>query len=432
MEFARIPFVHRIPLFAGFTTHSSTQDFWRNPLRQCTWQLTLCLAVLFALHQTALAQTDSSPALYPGELTIQMPGALVSPASVPTLKEIAAMSGEEIPQPVAVIRVHSDANNHYAPTWSGDGTAIGFLRSDLQKGTRKAVLQQPGQAPVTIYDDRTSFEDMVTWSSGPRSLMVFESNNEPNGSNNVHQTSIASPPQRITSGNGVIEFPAIHSSGQSSTLVFRRDRELYLATYRPDSALAESVDSIGEGEEAQLSPNGRFMAIVRRNESGNEYRLVIRETAGEREKTLCVATDAIIRNPRISPRGNEIAFHRRDIQNNRWALWVIPTSASEGDSSARELLADIRVQEDFRHVGPTWSPHSSGLWCFANTNAQAHYPLQFVRVSDASSFTVEYPLPITSASEAACNPVVRRPVLLFAGHTSKPRDIFAIVLSHQP
>ena len=168
---------------------------------------------------------------------------------------------------------------------------------------------------------------------------------------------------------------------------------------------------------------------MRRNEVGNEYRLVIREMWGTREKLLHLATSAVIRNPRFSPDGRLIAFHSRPITDNRWGLWVVPVN---GSAKARRLAENIRVSEDFRHVGPAWSPHSTGLWCFAGTNAQAHYPLEFLSVTGENKTAVEYPMGITSASEASMNPSPDHGVLLFAGHTSKPRDIFALVLSRSP
>lgn len=374
----------------------------------------------------------------PGELPIRMRGQLVDPSRVPTLSEIADMvSGDEV-RSIAVVRLFSDDNNHYAPDWAGDGRSLTFLRSDLDRGTRKVITDRIDQhSPIQssqgsaniIYGSTNSFEDLASWSAGKRHLLVFDSTNEPSGDHNVHQASIGLPATRITAGRGVIDFPAMYSDARQSVLVFRRDRELYLAQYASDSIEAQSTQSIGEGEEARPSPDGRLLALVRRNEIGDEYRLVIRELRGTREKLLHIASGSIIRNPRFSPDGRWIAFHSRAITDNRWGLWLVPFN---GASKAVAIAGDVRVQEDFRHVGPAWGPRSSGIWCFANTNAQAHYPLQFVPIGGATSFQVDYPREITSASEAAVNPSAARPVILFAGHTSKPRDIFALVLSQMP
>ena len=373
----------------------------------------------------------------PGELPIKFDQQLVDPSRVPTISEIEQMVSSPTPRSIAVVRLYSDENNHYAPAWSGDGRGIVFLRSDLDRGTRKAIThriargRESSGAPATrtLYSGMTSFEDLTSWSVGTRHLLVFDSTNEASGSHNVHQATLDLPAQKITDGSGVLDFPAIHADGEGSVVVFRRDRELYLASYRSDSLTPLSTNSIGEGEEAQPSSNGKFLAIVRRNEIGDEYRLVIRELNGVREKLLHVADGAIIRNPRFSPNGRIIAFHSRPITENRWSLWWVPMN---GSRKAARVAEDVRVQEDFRHVGPTWNPNSTGLWYFVHSTAQAHYPLRYASLADGNKVTVEYPMKITTASEAAINPKSHRPVILFAGHTDKPRDIFALVLSHSP
>ena len=362
---------------------------------------------------------------------------LVEATGVPSLTEIVKLVDSPRPKTVVVVRLFGDQNNHFGPMWSMDGRNVAFLRSDLDLGTRKVITQRLGyralqKQPInatTLYQKTTSFEDLASWSVGDRNLLVFDSTHQDDGGHNVHQTTIGSPPDRITDGTGVLDFPAIHADARGSVLVFRRDRELFLANYRPDELKAKSMESIGEGEEAAPSRDGRFLAIVRRNEIGDEYKLVIRELRGVREKTLYSAADAIIRNPRFSPNGRALAFHSRLISENRWSLWWVPIN---GSRKAAKIADEIRVQEDFRHIGPSWNPDSTGLWVFNHSGDQAHYPLRFAPLTSKSAEQLAYPDKITSASEASMNPNPRRPIILFAGHTSKPRDIFALVMSRVP
>jgi len=366
-----------------------------------------------------------------GELPIELAGQLVQGTTVPTVGQLAAAVETGKPQAVAVIKLFGDRNNHYAPVWSSTGRTVAYLRSDLARGTRKVITHRLGRQPTVLYADRTSFEDSAAWSSGAGNALVFSSTNEASGNQNIHVWTGAAPPRRLTSGSGVIAFPAMHGQGTHRTMLYRRGRELF--AHRQDAGRrgddADQTRSLGEGEEAVMSPDGRLLAVVRRNEAGQRYRLMLREMNGQRQKTLHETGGAIIRNPRFSPDGRWIAFHGRPIQQTRWELWVVSLSNS---GSARRLATDVRVQEDFRHVGPAWNVHSNGLWYFADTNDQAHYPLFFADLTEDAAVEVAYPSQITSASEPACSPVADLPILLFAGHTRKPRDIFAIILSEMP
>ena len=78
----------------------------------------------------------------PGELPIRMSGQLIAPSRVPSLNEIEKMVSNNEVTSVAVIRKFSDENNHYAPDWAGDGRSFAFLRSDLDRGTRKVITDR--------------------------------------------------------------------------------------------------------------------------------------------------------------------------------------------------------------------------------------------------------------------------------------------------
>ncbi len=398
----------------------------QQPSTLCRHAVSVCkpIAVMIVLALATIRGADGQ--LLPGEIEIDLGDRLVYPSKSPTVAEIAKAVEADQPTAIIVLKLHQDKNNHYAPVWSSDGGSIAFLRSDLTVGTRKTVMQKLGGSAITLYNDRTSFEDLASWCSGPRNLLVFDSNNEPAGRHNVHLTTLDGPPQRITDDSGVVDFPAMHAGPRKNYLVFRRDRELYRAVYEVGTVAAESIDSIGEGEEAYPSPNGKLLAVVRRSELGNTYRLDLREMMGSREKRLHTAEGAIIRNPRFSPDNRYIAFHSRRIDQTDWAIWVVPAN---GSSPAKSLVSDIRAQEDFRHVGPSWGPKSQGLWYFAGANNQAHYALRFVDIQSGQSIDIDYPSNITSASDVAINPHSDRPLIIFAGHTKKPRDIFAMLLS---
>lgn len=375
------------------------------------------------------ASGQSSNRLLEGELPIELSGRIVGANQFPSVREIAARVDRPQPETIAVIKVFGDSNNHYAPVWSPSGRLIAYLRSDLDKGTRKVITQTLGQPPQTIYGDRTSFEDQATWSTGLQSTLIFDSTNEPSGNQNIHQFEEGMPARIISSGSGVIEFPAMHTGPAGKTLLFRRDRELFISNLLSDSDATVDTRSIGEGEEAQPSPNGKLLAVVGRSEKGQQYRLILRELSGFRQKVLHMADGSIIRNPRFSPDGKKIAFHSRPINDQHWGLWIIDINRT---AAARRIADDIRVQEDFRHVGPAWNTSSNGIWVFAGQSSQAHYRLRFARTENGELIDVSYPREITSSSEAACSPHPDYPILLFAGHTRKSRDIFALVLSYLP
>ena len=391
--------------------------------------------LVLASHAALFAQGDATELR--GELPVRLKGQLVGAAMAPSISEIESMLDHQEPKTVAVLRLHSDQNNHYAPSWSVNGRAIAFLRSDLDRGTRKVIVRQIDSSRLrrtdeltrTLYSGQTSFEDLAMWSVGNRSVLVFDSTNEPSGGHNVHRITVDESPTKITEGTGVVDFPAAHADSQGSFVIFRRDRELRLATFRPGATEPVSTDSLGEGEEAQPAHHGRYLAVVRRSDSGDAYHLVLRERGGVREKNIHSTSAGIIRNPRFSPDGQWIAFHSRPQSENHWSLWAVPI---DGSRRPEKLAGRVRVQEDFRHVGPAWSPNSTGIWHFGHSTAQAHYPLQFAGVQDNKQFSLDYPVEITSGSEPSISPVARRPVILFAGHTSRPRDIFALVMSRSP
>jgi Tol biopolymer transport system component len=182
---------------------------------------------------------------------------------------------------------------------------------------------------------------------------------------------------------------------------------------------------MAEGQEAQLAYDGRYLALVRSR--GQDQTLHARDPKTRREILLCDTPGQLIRNATWSPDGKWIAYLSRPHEQLQWELWVCRLSS---DPTPTRLVEAVRVDEDFRHVGPAWSPDGDKLWFLRAEGNQGYYPIQWISRDGHRQGTIEYPRGVTTALDLAVGPDARRPALAFSAVRQHAVDVFVLLLNH--
>lgn len=406
----------------GAARHASRA---RRPSRRVRWGAAAAGWLLLAWGAGGAAQEAE---LLPGELPLELGRELLDRARAPRVREIMAAVQDPAHRPLVLVRLFGDDNNHYAPAFSGDGTALAFLRSDLDAHTCKlltmAALHQ--RVPDVLYSDFLSYEHMPCWNLTPRRLLVFASNNEEDREENLHLTDLHGPPRRVTTGAGIKVLPSLIVRGGQAQLLYRGGNEVLHLRFPADGGGTPESKSWEQAEEARLAPSGRDAAVVRAAPDGGQ-RLYLRDLQTNDELLLHAPENQLIRNPVWSPDGRRLAYFARPRAERRWQLWQVGRG---GEPAPQRLAEGVRVQEDFRHVTPAWSPAGDKVWFFADAGEQGYYPVQWVAVADGKRGQVDYPKQFTTAMDLAANPDAHRPMLAFVAVRQHALDVFVMVLNH--
>jgi Tol biopolymer transport system component len=391
-----------------------------------------CLAALLGLTLLA-GRLAAQSAPLAGELPLGMTASgrqLIWPERLPNLAEVVTAARDPQVQPLAMIRLLRDGNNHYAPTWSADGKHLALLRSDIQKRRGKLLHFDLGRGddPRPIYGNFNSFEHMPRWSSSGPSLLFFSSNNEDSGNENLHIFDPLTGARGATTGPGTKVLPSVAISAGRPRVIYRREDELIEVELSPDGLKVVNSASLGIGEEASFSPDGASVAFVRPDDRGpGNFSVLLREGQTLKEAPLVRDADRLYRNLTWSPDGKQLAYFSRPRTQREWELWTL-VIATRGPP--RRIALPVRVQEDFRHVGPAWSPDGRRLWYFEESGQQGYRPLKWISPDGATTGWIDYPKHLTSAMDVAACPQLHVPAVAFVAVENLSFDPYIVLLNH--
>ena len=378
----------------------------------------------------SLAQADE-PKRLPGELPLDFGRELIGATRLPTLSEIEQAVREPDMRPLLLFRLHGDQRNHYAPAWSQDGRALACLRADIDDRTCKVLVfpELHRREPLTIYEDSVTFEHMLGWTTTGHRQLAFSSNRGDDQQENIHLWELNGQPRVLTSGGGTKVLPQLSPAGNQGRVLFRRIDQFELLTFAWDRKGSTASQELGPADEMRLSPTGDVLAVVRSaasQERGKE--LSVRTLSTQREVRLIPASGRLLRNPTWSPDGRWLAFWSRPLDAREWELWTV---GQNGEPAAARQVVGARVQEDFRHVGPAWSPDSKRLWFTLSRGEQSYYPLSWVTPDGARRGQVEYEKSLTTAFDLATCPQTDSAALSFVAVAQRPLDVYVMLLNHQ-
>jgi eukaryotic-like serine/threonine-protein kinase len=235
------------------------------------------------------------------------------------LKKIAVSGGQ--PQTIAALSGFQDAS------WGSTGVII-FRPSNRLPLFR--IADTGGEiAPLTHFNEalgENSHRGVTFLPDGRRFL--FTSRCAEAANNALYLGSLDSPePQRVMSA----QSKAIFLTGRDGTsrLLYYRDGSLEARTFDPDRntlgdprPLIGNVDynPAGIGAFFQSSPDGRVIVIRPAGTAGAQLTWFAR--TGEQIGTVGTA-DSDLYQPRLSPKGDRIAFTRSDPKNGNRDVWII-------------------------------------------------------------------------------------------------------------
>jgi hypothetical protein len=348
-----------------------------------------------------------------------------------TIDALAAAAREPQPRAVAVFRVYADAqDNCHVPAWSHDGEALAFLITRSAMAACKVLVQHPLSAsqPVQLYNDRMSQEQMVAWNCGDSRLMAFVSTNEDNKYENVHLWDGVTPPEQFTHRvGGTKVLPSLLAKDGEIRMLVRHNEEIVEVTCPEHDRSQLHEESLGIAEEATFSASGQSISMIR-NAKNDAQELVLRDAQSHQERTLFNATKRRFRNLAWSPDGQWIAFFAQDKDSIQWDLCVL---RAEGREAAPTTVASkVRVDEDFRNVGPTWSPDSKRLWFFSSEGNQGYYPLNWVSPADRAQGVVGYPQSLTTATDVTACPSPSHAAVAFVAVERRALNVYVLLLNH--
>jgi hypothetical protein len=272
---------------------------------------------------------------------------------------------------------------------------------------------------------------------------------------NLHLASLVGQvqPKRVTSGPGVKSNPALWTEGNLGRLFFSAAGKLEsLALDLDRLAEAKAGPPVGQGTEASWSPDGHSVVWTERSQvsaTQSNFALKLRDVVNQTDTRLFALPGMMLRNPACSPDGRHIAFYARPLLQPSWRLYVIPAprrlgfAERAGDPAGGELPAatasntatlvaqDVRVEEHFQNVGPSWDPRGDRLWFFSRAEEQEYYPLRWTMLDGARRGEVGYPRKLTTGLDVAVNPNMNLRTIAFCAIENLSQDVIVLVLSHE-
>ena len=288
------------------------------------------------------------------------------------LKKITVSGGQ--PQTIAALPGFQEAS------WGSSGVII-FRASNRQPLSR--VSASGGEpAPLTKLNEalgENSHRGVTFLPDGRRFL--FTSRCAEAANNTLYLGSLDSPePRRVMSA----QSKAIFLAGRDGTsrLLYYRDGSLEARTFDPDrNALGDpypligNVDynSAGIGAFFQASPDGRVIVIRPAGASGAQLTWFAR--TGEQIGTVGTA-DSNLYQPRLSPKGDRIAFTRADPKNGNRDVWIIELDRGIATPLTRNAANDWH---------PVWSADGTRLLFNSDRAGKSDGVLYVKSALDASS-----------------------------------------------
>jgi hypothetical protein len=401
-------------------------------------------ALAIAVHVTPrLAAQD----LLPGEMPVDYGREMIDPERFPTVRELMARVDRAEQGAAIAFRFYGDRHNHFAPQWSLDGRALAMLRSDIEAHTSKVVILAglDAERPLVLYPESGSYDHMFVWSSSGERVFAFASTNEPSEQENLHLASldVQLRPKRVTSGPGVKANPSLWTERTRGQLFFStRGRIENLRISLDRLSGEEPGPSLGDGAEANYSPDGRWLAWTERVEisaTQSNFALKVRDLVAQADHRLASFPGAMLRNPMWSPSGRHIAFYVRPALQTSWRLYVVaaPVAGEDRDrmagaGSAKPVLVaqDVRVEEHFQNFGPSWDPRGDRLWFFGRAESQEYYPLRWVTIDGLRTGQVSYPRRLTTGLDVAVNPDPVLRAIAFCAIEDLHQDVVVMILNH--
>jgi len=288
------------------------------------------------------------------------------------LKKIAVSGGQ--PQTIAALDGFQEAS------WGSQGVII-FRPSNRQPLFR--VADTGGEmAPLTHLKEalgENSHRGPTFLPDGHRFLFTARCAEAAN--NTLYLGSLdSSEPQRVMSA----QSKAIFLTGRDGTsrLLYYRDGSLEARTFDPDrNALGDprpligNVDynSAGIGAFFQASPDGRVIVIRPAGAAGAQ--LTWFERSGEQIGTVGTS-DSDLYQPRLSPKGEQIAFTRADPKNGNRDVWIIELDRGIATPLTRNAANDWH---------PVWSADGTRLLFNSDRGGKSEGLLYMKSALDASA-----------------------------------------------
>jgi Tol biopolymer transport system component len=296
------------------------------------------------------AESDAVPGTEGAQTPIWSPDGLwIAFFADGKLKKVAAGGGQ--PQTIASLSGFQDAS------WGSSGVII-FRPSNRQPLFR---IQDTGgeAAPLTRLNEslgENSHRGPTFLPDGRRFL--FTSRCADAANNTLYLGSLDSPGvTRVMSAQSkALYLPA--GSGGSSALLYYRDGSLEARTFDPDTSVLGEARTVTGGVDYNPAGIGAFFAasadgrvIIVRPDGTSGTHLTWFERSGEQTGTLG-PTGLELNQPRLSPKGDRLAFSRPDARNGNRDVWTIEIDRGVAAPLTRNSANDWH---------PVWSPDGTRL-----------------------------------------------------------------------
>jgi len=388
--------------------------------------LTKCW-LLLALAVPAHAQ------LLEGEFGgIELGRELIERDRFPTVRELRAAVSKPNIEPVLMLKMYGDKNNHHLPVWSPEGERLAFQRSRVGVNSSKLLLFETLAAPQPrlLSGDGDVFDYMFCWGMNSASSFAFVRIESDSGDSRLHYSQDGVEVKPRTASGGKFYYPSLYERTDGvHWLAYERNGEIVHEAWNASQANERAMVA---GTSPRWSRDGRRILMARQNGRVGglpRYDIVVRQLRNDHETILSSERRVVVRSPNWSPDEQHAAYYERD--SSEGAKWRIQTAPTDGSRDPKTVVTDVIVNPDFKSEGPSWEPTGRRVWCFSNEHrAQEFYPLVGADAASGSVTLVEYPRQATSPHDLAVNPITQIPEFAFVANDGLTQDLFVLFLNH--
>ncbi|MDH5546922.1 MAG: hypothetical protein OEZ43_15115 [Gammaproteobacteria bacterium] len=313
-----------------------------------------------------------------------------------------------IPEFVHKIETGESGYNHSNPTWTNDGSMLGFERHD-ERNKEILITKADGEIVQTVkyqsdegddlglgallpdFAENVSYNAGLSWSPDNQQFIFMSNGSEANYDlymGSMGQENLT----RLTDNSEKDGHANWAPSGASVAFISGRggNADIYLL-----DTMTKQVTQLGKSTQPFLyptwSPNGTQLAVIHgSNENHNIFIYDNVPTINTQRKLISWDYDDL--RPMWSPDGKYVAFYTNYNDQNDPKLWSIAVvNANEHELKTVAEIAPLVVATNIIpdvDKGPSWTPDSRHL-VFVENNRKKYNPIMIVNVDTKSSYEVK-------------------------------------------